>query len=154
MRDAARRCECINLVAAPGERRKCDEVRRGDTIQDQRVKTIGIRAHMAQRERLGAALEAFEERHMTREMTRVFCADAAAPVHSGKVIDTLLAGVAHPLGHQLPCTQHTCDFLVRAAQDGTASVIDDRIERVAEAIRALSGRIGHGMPPDVGCGGC
>ena len=94
----------------------------------------GIRAHVLQCERLGLAFEVGEERHMAGEMWHVLDGDSAAPIHPGKIVDAVLAALAHVLADDLPRTQHSHDLLGRTLEDASARIAHDGIERMAEAI--------------------
>ena len=94
-----------------------------------------IGAHVLQRERLGLAFEALEERHVAREMRHFLFGQAAAAVHAGKVVDAVLAFGAHAVADHVPRAQHALHFLVGAFEYRAARVADDRVERIAEAVR-------------------
>src|SRR4051812_31857967 len=96
---------------------------------------------MLQRERLRAPFKAFEERHVAREVLGVFRGEAPAAVHAGEVVHALRPEAAHALGDEAARPQHARDFLVRAFQYRASRVIDDWVERIAEAVDSGHGRL-------------
>jgi hypothetical protein len=134
VRRSARGRERIDPLAAREDRAERNEIRRRNAVDDQRAMPRGIRAHVLQRMRLRPPLEALEERHVARQVRNLFGGDATTAIHSGQVVDAVLAMAAHALSDDVPGADHPPHFLLGALEDRATGVTDDGVERVAETI--------------------
>src|SRR5207237_3008327 len=145
MRHAARGGEREYAVTLFQYRCQCDEISRGNAMNDQRSVLRRVRTHVFQCQRLGLAFEVREKGNMASKVWNVFNRYAASTVHSGKVINALLTFVTNQRTDDVASSHHPLHFLVRAHKNLPTRITYDRIDRIPEAIgcqrsMALRGR--------------